>query len=398
MPRRSKRPAIPSSGSSAGRPGHRKVAGARRDLRPSTSGYDTIDVRVSDYMCKLDLDLRLLPPRSFATPDKEPHGVRADAIRGPLGPRPYFLSPGSPSEPHAAFSPGARRPPRLREESCRRALRWRQQVLPRGLFPGDRRVRRCRVMWDGEPSGHRTAASSLGSRVSWDDPGTPLRPPAPHGTRPSQLVDRAGCATARGQYFMGTTPVYMIASRFFRDDAGPRSSSAAGSDAYGATSGACMRLSAALRRAGVPESSWRGYQWACLPPGQGPGDGPVPWPAGASIWENGPPRRNRAPPTPVLRGPVINPRTEPGEREASSARSEPTRAHLAGHAREERRSDAARISPWRSWGIAGVLDLVTPEPPSGIRCCARKSRAVCSDRYPACASPSAAGAIGRSRR
>ena len=46
-------------------------------------------------------------------------------------------------------------------------------------------------------------------------PGPALRAPAPDGHEPQELVDRPG-AHGFGQYFMGTTPAYMLASRCFR--------------------------------------------------------------------------------------------------------------------------------------------------------------------------------------
>ena len=70
------------------------------------------------------------------------------------------------------------------------------------------------VMWDGI-DGHR--CRQLGwIAVSWDDPDLRFVHLRPMGCQSQELVDRSRASRLRADIYMGTAPIYMIASGAYR--------------------------------------------------------------------------------------------------------------------------------------------------------------------------------------
>lgn len=172
------------------------------------AGYATIDPVDYDYVCKLDLDLDL--------PEGYFEGLMARMERDPrigtASGKPYFLPPGR------ALPEGARALPILDgsplvpevcgdENSVGMAKFYRTECFEQlGGF-----VRA--LMWDGIDC-HR--CRMLGWRaVSWDDPALRF-----HHLRPMGTSDRdwwtGRVRHGAGQWFMGTGPLYLLASALFR--------------------------------------------------------------------------------------------------------------------------------------------------------------------------------------
>ena len=152
------------------------------------AGYETIDPDDYEYLCKLDLDL-ILPPRYF---EELMLRMEADPTIATCSGKSYIHHNGEfVSERHGdETSIGATKFYR----------RWMFQQL--GGFVRE-------VMWDGIDC-HRCRMQGWHA-VSWDVPDlrfTHLRP---------QGSSQKGILTGRmrhgfGQYFMGTSPVYMLAN------------------------------------------------------------------------------------------------------------------------------------------------------------------------------------------
>jgi biofilm PGA synthesis N-glycosyltransferase PgaC len=172
--------------------GFRKLGGGVIDA--FYHGYDTIRPEDFDYVCKLDLDLDL-PPKYFQTlMERMERQPRVGTASG----KPYFHDPASGN---------------LISEKCGdensvgmvKFYRTRcfQQI---GGFVRE-------LMWDGI-DGHR--CRMLGwIAVSWDDPDLNFVHLRPMGTSHKNWWTgrvRHGI----GQYFMGTGPVYMLASAIYR--------------------------------------------------------------------------------------------------------------------------------------------------------------------------------------
>jgi len=184
--------------------GHRKVGGGVIDA--FYAGLATVDLSAFEYLCKLDLDLDL-PPGYFAglidRMEKEP---RIGTASG----KPYFVRPG------------------LRDDDIRFPLvdldKLVSEMIGDENSVGMTKFYRTtcfqqiggfvrEVMWDGI-DGHR--CRQLGwIAISWDDPELRFVHLRPMGS--SQKNWWTGRVRhGFGQYFMGTTPLYMTAAALFR--------------------------------------------------------------------------------------------------------------------------------------------------------------------------------------
>lgn len=156
------------------------------------AGYETIDPKQFEYVCKLDLDLDL-PPRYFEILMDR---MEADPRIGTCSGKPYFEHN---SKLVSEFCGD--------ENSVGMTKFYRRTCFEQiGGFVRE-------VMWDGI-DGHR--CRMLGwVAASWDDPDLRFVHLRPMGT------SHKGWWTGRarhgfGQYFMGTGPGYMTASALFR--------------------------------------------------------------------------------------------------------------------------------------------------------------------------------------
>ena len=156
------------------------------------AGYDTIDPTAFDYICKLDLDLEL-PPRYFEIlMDK----MEVDPRLGTCSGKPYMLLNG-----------------KLVSEKCgdENSVGMTKFYRVECFEQIDGFVRQ--VMWDGI-DGHR--CRMLGwVAASYDERDLRFVHLRPMGS------SHKGFITGRlrwgfGQYFMGTSPIYMTASAVFR--------------------------------------------------------------------------------------------------------------------------------------------------------------------------------------
>jgi poly-beta-1,6-N-acetyl-D-glucosamine synthase len=158
------------------------------------AGLDGIDLDEYDYLCKLDLDLDL-PPRYLEILVER---MEADPRLGTCSGKPYYPHPRS----GQLVSEGCGD-----ETSVGMTKFYRVQCFQDiGGF-----VRQ--VMWDGIDN-HR--CRMLGWKAcSWDDPPLRFVHLRPMGSSQQSLWTgrkRHGF----GQYFMGTSPLYMVASAVFR--------------------------------------------------------------------------------------------------------------------------------------------------------------------------------------
>ncbi len=164
------------------------------------AGLQTVDLDDFDFVCKLDLDL-VLPPKYFELLMAKMAANRA-----------WGVSPERRTTPARRTSrglPGGADPGGDRG----RGIGWRQQVLPGCVLQTDRRVRTPGDVGTGSTA---TARACLGWQVgSADDPDLRfihLRPMgSSHGTM-WQGRKRHGF----GQYFMGSSMVFMVASCAYR--------------------------------------------------------------------------------------------------------------------------------------------------------------------------------------
>lgn len=177
----------------------RRMDRGRRAVGPGVieafyAGLETVDLDAFDYLCKVDLDLEL-PDRYFELLVER---MEADPRLGTCSGKPYY--------PH-------RRTGRLVSEGCGDETSVGATKLYRvecfreiGGFVRE-------VLWDGIDT-HR--CRMLGWKAaSWDDPDirfTHLRPMG--SSQKGVLTGRV--RHGRGQYFMGTDPLYMLASAVFR--------------------------------------------------------------------------------------------------------------------------------------------------------------------------------------
>jgi glycosyltransferase involved in cell wall biosynthesis len=229
--------------------GDRKLGGGVIDA--FYSGYDTIDPGAFDYVCKLDLDLDL-PPGYFAgLMDR----MEAEPRIGTCSGKPYFVRPGKPdtevrfplTDLSNLVSEKTGDENSVGMTKLYRAACFRQI----GGFVRE-------LMWDGI-DGHR--CRQLGwIAVSWDDPELRFVHLRPMGT------SHKNWWTGRvrhgfGQYFMGTTPAYMLASALYRMTRPPL---VVGGLAM--LQGYVKSLIRRVPRYGDAEFRrfLRRYQWACL--------------------------------------------------------------------------------------------------------------------------------------
>lgn len=229
--------------------GARKVGGGVIDA--FYAGFDTIEPAQFDYLCKLDLDL-VLPPGYFAALMDR---MEAEPRIGTCSGKPYFFRPGT-SDEQVTF-------PLRAEDGLVSEMIGDENSIGASKFYRSRCFRQIggfvrEVMWDGI-DGHR--CRQLGwIAVSWDDPALRFVHLRPMGTsHKSWWTGRM--RHGFGQYFMGTPPVYMLASAAYRMTRPPL-----------LLGGLAMAWgyfkSLALRNPRYGSAEFRrflnGYQWACL--------------------------------------------------------------------------------------------------------------------------------------
>ena len=171
--------------------GFRKLGGGVIDA--FYSGYETIDPRDFDYVCKLDLDLDL-PPRYFETLMER---MEQDPRIGTCSGKPWFR--GARGQPVSEMCGD--------ENSVGMVKFYRTGCFEQiGGFVRE-------LMWDGIDC-HR--CRMLGwVAVSWDDPTINFEHLRPMGTsHKNWWTGRVRHGV--GQYYMGTSPIYMLASALFR--------------------------------------------------------------------------------------------------------------------------------------------------------------------------------------
>lgn len=184
--------------------GDRKLGGGVIDA--FYTGYDTIDPREFDYVCKLDLDLDL-PPRYFELLVRR---MEENPRIGTCSGKPYFPAPeaggAAPRFPLTDLSAFVSEKTGD-ENSVGMTKLYRTACFEQiGGFVRE-------LMWDGI-DGHR--CRQLGwIAASWDEPELRFVHLRPMGT------SHRNWWTGRvrhgfGQWFMGTTPVYMLASALYR--------------------------------------------------------------------------------------------------------------------------------------------------------------------------------------
>ena len=229
--------------------GERKVGGGVIDA--FYAGYETIEPGAFDYLCKLDLDLDL-PPGYFAgLMDRMEREPRIGTCSG----KPYFFPKGTPDDRVVFPLADTSRLVSERtgdENSVGMTKFYRTACFQQiGGFVRE-------VMWDGI-DGHRCRQSGW-IAVSWDDPELRFVHLRPMGTsHRSWWTGRV--RHGFGQYFMGTGPVYMLASAVFRMSRPPLVVGGAGM-AYGYFRSMVRR---APRYGDVEFRRFlRRYQWACL--------------------------------------------------------------------------------------------------------------------------------------
>jgi len=171
--------------------GFRKLGGGVIDA--FYAGYETIDPAEFDYVCKLDLDLDL-PPRYFQTLiERMEQNPRIGTCSG----KPYFRDAQGVLVSEKCGDENSVGMAKFYRTACF------QQI---GGFVRE-------LMWDGI-DGHR--CRMLGwIAVSWDDPDLNFEHLRPMGTsHKSWWTGRVRHGI--GQYYMGTGPLYLLASAIFR--------------------------------------------------------------------------------------------------------------------------------------------------------------------------------------
>jgi glycosyltransferase involved in cell wall biosynthesis len=217
--------------------GDRKLGGGV--IEAFDEGYASIDPSDFDYICKFDLDLDI-PPRYFEALMER---MEANPRIGTCSGKPYFEEP---------------KTRRLISEKCgdENSVGMIKFYLTRCFEQIGGFVRE--LMWDGIDC-HR--CRMLGwIAASWDDPVIRFIHLRPMGTsHKNWWTGRVRHGV--GQYFMGTGPVYMLASCFFRFLHPPV--------LLGSTAMLWGYVRSAIKR--VPRYGdlvfrrfLRRYQWACL--------------------------------------------------------------------------------------------------------------------------------------
>ncbi|MEO6435284.1 MAG: glycosyltransferase family 2 protein [Tepidisphaeraceae bacterium] len=170
------------------------------------AGYETINSGDFDYLCKLDLDLNL--PRDYF--ERIMTRMEEDARIGTCSGKPYFRKRGPVRE--AAVFPITKAKGFVSEKcgdenSVGMIKFYRTQCF--GQIGGFVRM----LMWDGIDC-HRCRMTGWVA-LSWDDPELRFEHLRPMGTSHKNWWTgrvRHGI----GQYYMGTGPVYMLASALYR--------------------------------------------------------------------------------------------------------------------------------------------------------------------------------------
>lgn len=156
-------------------------------------GYETVDPDDFDYLCKLDLDVKL-PPRYFQTLIER---MEQDPRIGTASGKPWFRGPG-----------GRRVSEMCGDENSVGMVKFYRTACFKQIGGFVREL-----MWDGI-DGHR--CRMLGwIAVSWDDPDLDFEHLRPMGTSHKSWWNgrvRHGV----GQYYMGTSLIYMLASAVYR--------------------------------------------------------------------------------------------------------------------------------------------------------------------------------------
>jgi biofilm PGA synthesis N-glycosyltransferase PgaC len=184
--------------------GDRKLGGGV--IEAFDAGYATIDPGDYEYVCKLDLDLDL-PPRYFETLMER---MEAEPRIGTCSGKPYFFRDGVPDDQVRFPLVDTRRlvSEKIGDDVSVGMTKFFRTSAFRQIGGFVREI-----MWDGIDT-HR--CRQLGwIAVSWDDPELRFIHLRPMGT------SHRNWWTGRvrhgfGQYYMGTTPVFMLAAAGYR--------------------------------------------------------------------------------------------------------------------------------------------------------------------------------------
>jgi poly-beta-1,6-N-acetyl-D-glucosamine synthase len=258
--------------------GARKVGGGV--IEAFYSGYDLIDPAEFEYVCKLDLDLDL-PPRYF---ERAMDWMEACPRIGTCSGKPYFRPGGTgpASEQFPLADTSALVAERCGDENSIGAIKFYRTVCFKQIGGFVREV-----MWDGI-DGHRCRQHGW-IAISSDHPELRFVHLRPMGTsHKNWLTGRA--RHGFGQYFMGTTPVYMLASACSRMLHPPI--------VLGGLAILCGYFRSML--AGLPrygDAEFRGmlrrYQWDCLIKGKAKATAQLNA-RQAAMWDPGPRGASRA--------------------------------------------------------------------------------------------------------
>jgi glycosyltransferase involved in cell wall biosynthesis len=183
--------------------GDRKVGGGV--IEAFDEGLRTVDLSGFEYVCKLDLDLDLPAGYFAALMDR----MEADPRIGTCSGKPYFLR----GDPLASASfPLDGRAPQVSEKIGDEVSIGASKFYRTSCFRQIGGFVRA-VMWDGIDA-HR--CRQLGwIPISWDDPELRFLHLRPMGTsHRSWWTGRA--RHGAGQWFMGTSPLWILASAAFR--------------------------------------------------------------------------------------------------------------------------------------------------------------------------------------
>jgi biofilm PGA synthesis N-glycosyltransferase PgaC len=183
--------------------GDRKLGGGVIDA--FYDGVATVDLGLFEYVCKMDLDLDV-PPDYF---EALMYRMESDPRIGTCSGKPYFFPVGDP--PSVVFplhDTTGLVSERCGDENSVGMIKFYRVNCFRQIGGFVREL-----MWDGI-DGHCCRQRGWVA-ISWDDPGLRFLHLRPMGTsHRNWWVGRTRHGT--GQYFMGTTPAYMLASALFR--------------------------------------------------------------------------------------------------------------------------------------------------------------------------------------
>jgi exopolysaccharide biosynthesis WecB/TagA/CpsF family protein len=177
----------------------RRADRGRRSVGPGVveafrAGLETVDLDDFEYLCKLDLDLDL-PPRYFELLIQR---MRADPRIGTTSGKPYFVRAGD----------GALVPEVCGDEMSVGMTKFYRTTCFREIGGFVREV-----MWDGIDCHRCRMLGWIAESV--DSPGLRFRHLRPMGSSQKGLWT-GRVRSGYGQYFMGTSPLYLAASAAFR--------------------------------------------------------------------------------------------------------------------------------------------------------------------------------------